>query len=169
MDDTEAKMTLTIEPIQPVHDQAIAEIIRQVGEEFGAVGDGFGPSDAEVDQMSQHYNQANKSVYYVALVGDKVVGGCGVAAFEGAPSSETCELRKLFILPEFRALGLGRKLTAMCLEFAVQQGYTQCYLDTLSSMLSAIRMYQKFGFEHLDQPMPGTIHNGCDVWMQKTL
>lgn len=161
------KMTLSITPIEAENNHAIANVIRQVGAEFGAIGDGFGPSDAEVDAMSEHYLAENRSVYFVAKVAGKVVGGCGLAPFESS-SADTCELKKLFILPEYRALGLGRKLTVMCLEFAKQQGYQDCYLDTLSSMSSAIQLYQKFGFEHLDKPMEGTLHNGCDVWMKKT-
>ena len=43
------------------------------------------------------------------------------------------------------------------------------HLDTLQSMTSAIVLYEKLGFEHLDKPLEGTIHNSCDVWMLKEL
>ncbi|CSB72218.1 acetyltransferase [Vibrio cholerae] len=80
-----------------------------------------------------------------------------------------CELKKLFLLPTSRGHGVGRALSEHCLNFAKQQGYTKCYLDTLSSMTQAIKLYQQLGFEHLTQPMAGTEHNGCDVWMLKSL
>ncbi|KOO11475.1 acetyltransferase, partial [Vibrio xuii] len=73
------------------------------------------------------------------------------------------------LLPESRGLGLGKKLSEQCLEFAKQQEITSCYLDTLNTMTSAIKLYEHLGFEHLDQPMDGTEHNGCDVWMLKEL
>ena len=149
------------------HDAEICKIIKNVGEEYGAVGEGFGPSDPEVNAMSQNYNHEHSSRYLVATIEGRIVGGSGVAAFNG--SNEVCELRKLFLLPESRGLGLGKKLSEDCLEYAKTKGYKKCYLDTLSSMKSAISLYEKLGFRHLDKPLEGTIHNGCDVWMLKVL
>ncbi len=97
----------------------------------------------------------------------KVVGGGGIAPFNGSDS--VCELKKLFLLPESRGHGLGKALAQQCLAFAKQQGFAQCYLDTLSNMSTAVRLYENLGFEHLPAPMPGTEHNGCDVWMLKQL
>src|SRR5690625_2742179 len=95
---------------------------------------------------------------------------CALPIFAGFNGSrEICELRKLFLLKESRGLGVGKALVVKCLEYARQKGYKECYLDTLSSMKSAIALYEKFGFVHLDRPLEGTIHNGCDVWMLKKL
>lgn len=160
-------MKLTITPIQPEFDESICRIIKGVGEEFGAIGEGFGPSDSEVQHMSQHYIEENTSLYLVALLDDEVVGGCGIAPFLG--SDVTCELKKLFLLPKSRGQGLGKHLSRACLEFAKNRGFQQCYLDTLSNMSSAVRLYEALGFEHLTEPMAGTEHNGCDVWMLKSL
>jgi putative acetyltransferase len=156
-----------IQEIKPLDDTAIGNIIKKVGEEYGAIGDGFGPSDAEVNAMSQHYADENASRYFIATIKGNIVGGCGIAAFNG--SNDVCELRKLFLLPESRGLGLGKKLTEDCLKYAQHKGYTKCYLDTLKSMKSAISLYEKLGFKHLDKSLAGTIHNGCDVWMLKAL
>ncbi|RTZ15553.1 GNAT family N-acetyltransferase [Vibrio aquaticus] len=159
-------MTILIEPIRPEHDAEICTIIKAVGAEFGAVGEGFGPSDPEVEAMSQYYTLDKNSVYLVATLNGNIVGGCGIAPFNG--SSTTCELKKLFLLPESRGLGIGASLSEQCLAFAKQQRFTQCYLDTLSSMDSAIRLYEKLGFKHLTQPLEGTEHGGCDIWMLKS-
>ncbi len=156
-----------IEEIRPEHDSAVCGIIKTVGAEHGAVGDGFGPSDPEVLNMSRHYDRAQKSIYLVSLVEGIVVGGSGIAPFND--SDDVCELRKLFLLPENRGMGLGGELTRQCLEFARSQGFTKCYLDTLSNMKPAIALYEKSGFVHLDKPLAGTIHNGCDVWMLREL
>jgi len=154
-------------PIQTQHDADICRIIQQVAAEYGAVGDGFGPSDAEVQCMSQHYLAQNRSQYLVALVNGQVVGGAGIAPF--LDYSEICELKKLFLLPSSQGCGIGKALTLACLAFAREQGYTQCYLDTLSSMQAAIGLYEQLGFVHLEQPLAGTLHGGCDVWMLKDL
>lgn len=160
-------MTYTIQKIKPQHDASICKIIASVGREFGAVGEGFGPSDAEVEFMSQYYNDENASCYLVAKVGDYLVGGCGIASFNHR--NDVCELRKLFLLPESRGLGIGKNLMTDCLEYAKFKGYKKCYLDTLTSMTQAISLYEKLGFQHLAKPLEGTIHNGCDIWMLKDL
>ncbi len=156
-----------IQPIIACQDDIICQIIRDVGAEFGAVGEGYGPGDAEVVAMSQHYHPQQGSQYLVGLVNGQIAGGCGIAPFSDAGS--ICELRKLFLLPEFRGLGLGKALTLQSLEFARSVGYQQCYLDTLSAMTQAIGLYESLGFSHLDQPPPETPHGGCDVWMLKPL
>ena len=160
-------MNVRIRQIEQSDDDIICSIIKTVGAEFGAIGDGFGPSDNEVLCMSQHYQQQTKSQYLVARVAGKVVGGCGIAPFGNSES--VCELKKLFLLSEGRGLGIGRTLAVQCLEFAKEQGFESCYLDTLHNMTSAIALYEKLGFQHLDQPLAGTEHNGCDIWMLKAL
>ncbi len=160
-------MNIVIRPILSDDDFEIANIIQSVGREFGAIGEGFGPSDAEVLAMSQHYNPEQKSQYWIASLDGKIIGCGGIAPF--ALSDCCCELRKLFILPEARGFGIGKQLMNIALDTAREFGYAQCYLDTLANMQAAIALYEKFGFEHLDRPMAGTEHNGCDVWMLKQL
>ncbi|WP_070971022.1 GNAT family N-acetyltransferase [Vibrio sonorensis] len=160
-------MTIEIRPVTVQYDRDIRQIIEQVGKEFGAFGEGFGPSDPEVQAMSQHYLPQQGALYLVALKDDKVIGGCGVAPF--SKEKNVCELKKLFLLPESRGLGAGKQLTIECLAFAQQFGYAACYLDTLSNMTTAIHMYEGFGFEYLDKPMEETLHGKCDVWMLKKL
>ncbi len=160
-------MSYHISEIKPADNEIISAIIKSVGIEHGAIGDGFGPSDPEVQCMSRHYKQHNHSRYFVVTIDGRVVGGGGIAPFNG--SSETCELRKLFLLPESRGLGIGKALTEKCLAYAQSEGYLHCYLDTLSTMKAAVQLYEKTGFVHLSQPLAGTIHGGCDIWMIKEL
>lgn len=159
-------MEYRIVGITSEHDNDICYIIKNVGVEFGAVGEGFGPSDDEVLEMSKYYNPAFKSKYLILLLDGRVVGGCGLAPFNG--SEAVCELRKLFLLPEARGRGFGKTIAGKVLKCAKEFGYSQCYLDTLSSMKSAISLYDDLGFERLAKPLDGAVHNGCDVWMLKT-
>ena len=160
-------MNSHIVTIKAEYDTQVCEIIKKVGAEFGASGEGFGPADPEVLAMSQHYKDEDLSQYFVALINGRVVGGCGIAAFNH--SAKVCELRKLFLQAEGRGLGLGEKLTKKCLHYAKNKGFQQCYLDTLTRMTSAVALYEKLGFRHLDKPLEASIHNGCDVWMLKNL
>lgn len=164
-------MNYLIRPIIAADDAAIATLIRQVGLEFGAVGEGFGPSDAEVAAMSRHYGHDGRSLYLVAEQAGTILGGVGIAPLGdgGTDDKGVCELKKLFLLPAARGRGIGRSLVEASLAFAVQAGYQQCYLDTLGSMAAAIALYRQLGFEHLDGPLDASIHGGCDVWMLKSL
>lgn len=74
-------MRVEIVPIRPEFDAEICQIIQSVGAEFGAIGEGFGPSDAEVLAMSQYYREQDRSAYFVALLEGKVVGGGGIAPY----------------------------------------------------------------------------------------
>ncbi len=53
-------MKYRIVDISSEHDNDICYIIKNVGVEFGAVGEGFGPGDDEVLEMSAHYNPKEK-------------------------------------------------------------------------------------------------------------
>jgi len=155
---------LRIRPIEPGDDPAVASIIRAVMPEFGARGPGFAIDDPEVDFMSRAYGRPG-AAYFVVEREDtgRVVGGAGVAPLEGG-DAVTCELRKMYFLPEARGLGLGERVLRRCLTVARALGYERCYLETLEGMKAARRLYERFGFERLPRPLGATGHFGCDAW-----
>jgi putative acetyltransferase len=153
---------LAIRPIEPADDGAVAAIIRTVMPEFGAEGPGFAILDPEVDHMSAAYAQP-RAVYFVIADGDRLVGGGGVAHLDGG-DERTCELRKMYFLPEARGRGAGQALLARCLDAARGFGYATCYLETLARMDAARKLYARFGFQPLCAPMGCTGHFGCDSY-----
>jgi len=156
-----------IRPIRPGDDPAVAAIIRQVMTEFGAVGKGYSIQDPEVDAMSAHY-QPPLARFWVIERGARIVGCGGIAPLHGG-ADDTCELRKMYFLPEVRGLGLGTRLMNTCLEAARAAGYRICYLETLASMKGARHLYRKHGFTDLDGPLGCTGHSACNAWMQRPL
>ncbi len=146
--------------IEPRDQQSVADGIWQVYETFDCVGPGYGPNDPDMQDLHAFYNQPGSS-YIVAERDGVVVGGCGFAAF-GPPEEATCELRKLFLLPEARGEGAGRELLQRTLEKAQQMKYRQCYLETVERMEVACQLYQKFGFQELNEAMFGGGHHACD-------
>jgi putative acetyltransferase len=149
-----------IRPIEPRDDPAVAAIIREVMPSFGACGPGFAITDPEVDYMSRAYAAA-RSAYFVVEEGGKVIGGGGIAPLEGG-DGDTCELRKMYFLPEARGRGLGERMMRLCLDRARGFGFRRCYLETLTGMDSARRLYERVGFSRLDGPLGATGHFSCD-------
>ena len=152
----------TLRPVRPADDGAVAAIIRTVMPEFGARGPGFAINDPEVDAMSAAY-PAPRAIYLVLEVDGVVVGGGGVGPLAGADEG-TCELRTMYFLPAARGLGAGKALLARCIEEARSRGYRRMYLETLTGMDTAQRLYERFGFRKLAAPLGATGHFGCDRW-----
>jgi len=153
----------TFRPIRPQDDAAMAAVIRAVMPEFGADGPGFAIHDPEVDHLSAAYTVPGAAYFVVVDEAGAVLGGGGVAALEGGEAG-VCELRKMYFLPAARGQGLGEALLRHCLKVARDLGYRTCYLETLTGMDQAIRLYQKLGFKPLCAPLGHTGHGGCDHW-----
>jgi putative acetyltransferase len=157
-----------LRPIQPSDDAAMAAVIRRVMPEFGADGPGFAIHDAEVDAMAEAYADP-RSAYFVVLDDEgRLLGGAGIGPLAGGDGA-TCELRKMYVLPEGRGQGLGRRLMAACLDAARARGYGRCYLETLTGMDQAQALYRAVGFQALCEPLGRTGHGGCDRWFALNL
>jgi putative acetyltransferase len=154
-------------PIEARDDPAVAAIIRAVMPEFGADGPGFAIHDPEVGAMSRAYVGAD-AVYLVVELDGRVVGGGGIAPLRGGPPG-VCELQKMYFLPELRGRGVGRALLLELLERARELGYRSCYLETLSGMDAAQRLYRALGFAPRCAPLGATGHSGCDRWYERDL
>ena len=158
---------LRIEPITQADDAQVAAIIRTVMPEFGASGCGFAINDPEVDWMSRAYT-GPRSAYFVLRRDGRVLGGGGVAPLEGG-DPDTCELRKMYFLPEARGVGAGAAMMERCLEAARAFGFRRCYLETLTGMDAAMRLYERSGFRRIDGPMGATGHGGCNTFYLRDL
>src|SRR5687768_4414956 len=158
---------IQIRRISPGDNEAVADIIRKVMPEFGAGGAGFAIHDREVDDMYNAYNMPRSS-YYVCEDNGKLIGGGGVAPLAGGPD-DTCELKKMYFLPEGRGKGLGNRLLNRCLDSAREMGYRYCYLETFNTMKNAMMLYERSGFERIAGPLGNTGHFACDVFYRLKL
>lgn len=161
--------TWRLRPIAAADEVEMAAVIREVMPEFGAAGPGFALSDPEVDFMHRAYSGSRHAYNVVERVAEpapgqrRFLGGAGVGPLVGG-DERTAELRKMYVRGEGRGLGVGRALLARAVEQARDFGFKSLYLETLTGMDAAQRLYLKFGFQRLETPLGETGHGGCDRW-----
>jgi putative acetyltransferase len=159
--------TITLRPIQEKDNSEVAKMIRHVLLEQGAPKVGTAYEDKALDELFETY-QKNRSHYFVLLEDDKIVGSAGISPLENG-AEDVCELQKMYFDPKARGRGLGSRMMQVCLDFAKSQGYKVCYIETLPTMLAAQKLYQKSGFNYIENRMGDTGHYSCTVFMKKKL
>lgn len=161
--------TWILRPIRAADDATIAAIIRAVMTAHGASGAGFAIHDAEVDHMSSAY-ATPRARYYVVEHDGRVLGGAGFAMLAGTNDAQaTCELRKMYFVPEARGRGLGKALLELLLAEMRAAGFRRCYLETTTQMQQAQRLYRAAGFAPLCGAEGATGHCGCDTFYAREL
>lgn len=79
----------------------------------------------------------------------------------------TCEMKRLYVAPAARGLGVGAALVEAVLAVARGAGHREMRLDTLPTMTAAIARYRAAGFEpmdaYYDTPVPGTVFLRCSL------
>lgn len=156
-----------IREIKVEDNQAIAEVIRNVLIEMGVPKVGTAYEDQALDVMYETYNK-DKATYFVLEHDNKIIGGGGISQLDNFEGN-TCELQKMYFLPEARGKGLGARMIEKCLEKAKEFGFEQCYLETMPYMKAAKKLYKRNGFDFIDGPMGDTGHYSCNVWMIRKL
>jgi putative acetyltransferase len=158
---------IAIRPIEPQDNVALAEVIRTALTEFGANKPGTVYFDPTTDALFELFRTAG-SYYFVARLNNKLVGGCGIFPTENLPDG-TCELVKLYVNKDVRGTGIGKKLMEKSMAWANENGYSQVYLESMPELSKAVSIYEKQGFIKLCSPLGNSGHDGCDIWMTKTL
>jgi len=155
--------TPIIRTIERTDNVDIASVIRLVLVELGAPKVGTAYEDKALDAMFENYKK-DKAVYFVVEEDGEILGGCGISQLDNYDGN-VCELQKMYFLPLARGLGIGAKMIELCLNKAREFGYEQCYIETMSYMEAAQKLYRRCGFEYLEGPIGDTGHYSCGVHM----
>ncbi|MBJ6146246.1 GNAT family N-acetyltransferase [Hymenobacter sp. BT559] len=156
--------TITIRPIAPGDNAALARAVRDTLSEFGAAKPGTAYYDEATDHLYELFSQTPRSAYFVAELDGEVLGGGGIFPTQGLPA-DTVELVKLYLLPAGRGRGVGKALIMECFDAARAAGYARLYLETTDELTQAIPLYERLGFSYLPAPLGDSGHFGCQIWM----
>jgi putative acetyltransferase len=123
----------------------------------------FQSFDSEIDNPLYKYS-APTGALFIAYHNATPIG---CIALQPLQDPQTCEMKRLYVAPQYRKMGAGDSLIKALLFEAQTLGYTTMKLDTLERLQAALKLYIKFGFEtvtaYYDNPLPGV------VYMQKVL
>ena len=88
------------------------------------------------------YQLPNGTFILAELKGD--IAGCvGIKKY----TDNVCEMKRMYIRPEFRGLGIGKAFCAYVVKRSKDLGYKKIYLDTNLEMNEALNLYLKSGFK----------------------
>ena len=135
----------------------------------------FDTLDSDIFAIDKSYNKSNGSCFWVAeTVNDddysnsqqkqKILGTTAVRNLKQFES--TCELKRMYVLRDFRRSGVGQKLLDIAIDFAKSVGYSRIVLDSSKALHPARALYLKNGF--VDIPKYNDNYR-ADVFMERTL
>lgn len=121
----------------------------------------------------QHYDEEIKHLetkyglpygrLYLAYCDGEAAGCIGLRKID----EQNCEMKRLYVSPEFREKKIGEQLVRKIITDAKEIGYSYMLLDTLPFLENAILMYKKFGFYEIesynDSPMNTSIYMKLDL------
>ncbi|MEO8543966.1 MAG: GNAT family N-acetyltransferase [Betaproteobacteria bacterium] len=122
----------------------IRQLLREYAEALG-VDLCFQGFDRELASLPGGY-AAPRGTMRLLRVDGGAAGCCALRPLDAVDYANACEMKRLYVRPQFRGLGLGRRLAEEILEAARLAGYASVLLDTLDDMETARAMYQELGF-----------------------
>ncbi|MFR7790013.1 MAG: GNAT family N-acetyltransferase [Angelakisella sp.] len=100
---------------------------------------------------------------YLVCTGSTPVGCAALKALDDT----RCEMKRLYVRPEYRGQGIARALVHQLMQEARVAGYRQMVLDTFPFLPEAITLYKREGFYEIerynDNPMPGSVYLCCEL------
>ena len=139
---------------------AAASLFREYADWLG-IDLSFQGFEAELASLPGKYAPpAGELMLACAPAGDAL----GCVAVRPLDGPAVCEMKRLYVRPAARGLGIGTALVGAIITSAEELGYAEMKLDTLPSMAEAFALYERFGFlqipAYYHNPVPGTVYLG---------
>ncbi len=140
-------------PQRPDDFDAVRAIFREYAASLG-IDLGFQNFEGELATLPGEY-AAPRGALLLARVDGKTAGCCALRPLDTVDFPNACEMKRLYVRPAYRRLGLGRQLAEAIMDAARVNAYNHVLLDTLDDMEAARTLYEDLGFEEI----PPYYHN----------
>jgi GNAT superfamily N-acetyltransferase len=144
MDSLSGARISLVTPDTPASLDATRAILREYAATLG-VDLGFQGFEAELAGLPGAYAPPQGELL-LACVQDRLAGCGAFRPLRDVDDANACEMKRLYVRPGFRGLGLGRMLAQALVDRARQAGYRVMLLDTLNDMAAARELYGSLGF-----------------------
>lgn len=126
-------------------------------EYFSAQKDSLGCQDfeGELDSLEKLYNNDDTSFILVKDLDHRLVACGGIKKLD----DDSCELKRVYVRPEYRGRGIARELTNIAINKAKKNNFAKIVLDTSHNLKSALNLYYSLGFEHIEPYYESPCHN----------
>ena len=150
-------MMVTVLRVAP-DDSDFSALVRQLDEEFFSIyGDAY--------LAYQPHNATEDLTLAAVAFADGLPAACGGIK---PLCASTAELKRIFVAPHFRRLGLAQRVIVELETAAIEQGFAHMALETGTDMPAAIALYQKLGYNRTENYGPYAGNSAC-VCMFKAL
>jgi len=150
---------IVIEKLSAASVPYIVALIERNLKPFEESGNVLAATFRRLESLVEVYREEG-ACFFVARdsVRDKFIGGVGLGPLHGLPASEGFgEIRDLVLEKSYRGRGIGAKLLRMSIDKATSLGYEKLYLETVPNMVTARRLFQRFGFRPVTAKLKGTL------------
>lgn len=139
-----------------------ARVIATVLAEYGL---GWEPTGADEDVLEiEKYYLATGGEFWVIEQQNQLIGTG--AYYPIKRGNKAVEIRKMYLLPAVRGMGLGKYLLQQLESAIARQGYEQIWIETASVLAQAVKLYETSGY----QPATGVETARCDrVYLKSIL
>ncbi len=150
-----------VRPWKPGDRQSVLTLVESVLAEYGM---GFEPDKTDQDAVCvEEAYWKTGGEFWVAEHQNRVIG---TGAYHPSHrATNAVELRKMFILPDYRGQGLGRFMLNGLEQAAAARGFTEMWLETATVLREAIKLYERCGY----LPSTGVETERCDRVYYKKL
>jgi putative acetyltransferase len=132
-----------IRPWQKGDGNSAAEVIASVLSEYGLAWEPSG-ADRDVLQVEEYY-LATGGEFWVIEHQDKVVGTG--AYYPIKRGKNAVEIRKMYLLPNARGVGLGKYLLQQLETAVASRGFQEIWIETASVLVEAVKLYESNGYQ----------------------